>query len=716
MRSKKSFIEILESRQLLSAGAQPGPASVAREWATYLGGGESDAVFDVAFDYVGNVLVTGFTDTPGLATSGAYQTNFGNPDQEDSQGDAFVAKISADGKSLLFFTYLGGDGQEKGTSIEVDAYGNIYVTGMTSSSGLATSGVYQPNLAEPGYTDAFVAKLDSTGGSLIYFSYFGGGYEGEFEPQVGIDSAGNAYLAAYTETSGLATPGAYQEGWASGGIPGEYGGIYDVIVAKFNADASDLFYATYIGGIGFEFPGEIIADDAGNAYLTGSTNTEGLATAGAFDTTWMPSFEGAADAFVASINPNGTDLNFFTYLGGPFSDGAGSIAFDPAGNLVIVGTTQSPNLATPGAYDTDEGYDGFVARLSRDGSQVSALTYLGGDTAQSQLEDRALQVVVDSNNDVIVSGSTTTPGLATPDAAESEFVGGAHYVAKFSADLSTLLYFSYITKTTTHGLAMDRFGGVVLGGYSTDADRATAGAYDTTYGGTGSGYFSYTGDGMINKFGNLGAKGAVVAGLVFNDVNANGARDSNDLGLAEVTVYLDTNANGALDPGEARTRTDANGLYYFDNLAPATYHVRQAVGGGSRATTPANGGNFDFDLTPGKALIGKNFGQTKSVVLSGFVFHDLDEDGIKDAGEPPLAGWRVFVDVNSNGILDAGEPNKLTDDSGAYRLAGAFWGFGSIWVELQDGWEASTEFGQFHGGYGVTGQVLAGINFGVRPV
>jgi hypothetical protein len=142
-------------------------------WATYLGGSDNDSGYGIAVDAAGNAYVTGYTDSAGWATSGAYDTTYNGND------DAFVAKLDPTGSSLLYATYLGGSSDDCGHGIAVDAEGNAYVTGETWSSGWATAGAYD-TAYDGDVEDVFVAKLSPTGSSLLYATYLGGG--GPFPP------------------------------------------------------------------------------------------------------------------------------------------------------------------------------------------------------------------------------------------------------------------------------------------------------------------------------------------------------------------------------------------------------------------------------------------------------------------------------------------------------------------------------------------------------
>ena len=203
-------------------------------WATYYGGAGDDEGGVGAIDLSGNLYLSGLTNSSsGIATSGAYQTSLAGG------FDAFLAKFSTSG-SLLWSTYYGGDGDDFGVGNIVDKYGNMYLSGTTNSLyGIATTGAYQTFFtggSNPLSNDIFLTKFDSNG-NRIWATYYGGDGDNE-NGSLSIDSLGNLFLGGATNSSsGIATPGAYQNYNAGG---------YDVFTAKFNSSGS-LFWSTYFG-------------------------------------------------------------------------------------------------------------------------------------------------------------------------------------------------------------------------------------------------------------------------------------------------------------------------------------------------------------------------------------------------------------------------------------------------------------------------------------
>src|SRR5262249_4033111 len=141
-------------------------AGDALAYATYLGGGESDRAQGIAVDPGGNAYVTGITYSSDFPTFGAQQPSCGDFLGCEKYGDAFIAKLNSTGSAFPYSTYTGGLGVDQGFGIAVDAAGEAYTTGFTSSPDFPTQSAQQAACADSGCSqgDAFVTKLGPTGG------------------------------------------------------------------------------------------------------------------------------------------------------------------------------------------------------------------------------------------------------------------------------------------------------------------------------------------------------------------------------------------------------------------------------------------------------------------------------------------------------------------------------------------------------------------------
>ncbi|MYL22077.1 hypothetical protein GLW04_19635, partial [Halobacillus litoralis] len=200
----------------------------------------------------------------------------------------FVTKLNADGSTLVYSTYLGGTGFDRGSGIAVDEMGNAYVTGVTRSVGFPTTpGAFDTTYN--GSNDGFVTKLNADGSILVYSTYLGGTGSDQGSG-IAVDEMGNAYVTGLTSSVDFpTTPGAFDT---------TYNGNEDAFMTKLNVDGSTLVYSTYLGGTSSEQGFGIAVDEMGNAYVTGLTSSVDFPTTpDAFDTT----YNGSADAFVTKF-------------------------------------------------------------------------------------------------------------------------------------------------------------------------------------------------------------------------------------------------------------------------------------------------------------------------------------------------------------------------------------------------------------------------------
>ncbi len=449
-------------------------------YSTFIGGNAYfDSSQDIAIDEAGYAYITGRAYTGFPTTPGVF-----DPTIEGYFNDAFVAKLSPDGSSLVYATLLGGNAYaETGYAIAVDEAGNAYVTGFTVSADFpVTPGAFADSLAS--VQDIFVAKLNSTGTGLLYATLLGGNGD-EHGYDIAVDGAGQAFVTGSTRSTDFpTTPDAF--------APVYNGGFADGFVAKVTADGSDLIYATYVGGSADESSDGIAIDETGSAYLTGYTSsTDFPTTPGAWDTSMA-----VADAFVVKLNSVGSDLIYSTLLGGSQAEVGRAIALDEAGSAFITGRTDSRDFpATPDAFDTSynsAGNDAFVAKLSPDGNGLFYATYLGGNN-----EEEGRDLAVDATGSAYVTGYTYASDFpTTPDALSSSCQGCTQkldaFIAKINPNGTGLIYGSYMGGSEHdrgYGLAQDGMGYVYLAGDTQSPDfPTTSGAYDTSLGGFGKGF------------------------------------------------------------------------------------------------------------------------------------------------------------------------------------------------------------------------------------
>ena len=423
-------------------------AGSALDYATFLGGSNSDFGEDLTVDSSGRAIVTGRTSSGNFpTTAGAYDRTFGGgtcgvtPNTYPCD-DAFVVRLNAAGSVLDYATFLGGGNIDAGSAIALDRSGRVTVTGETMSGNFpTTSNAYDRTFGGgtcgwapdtfPCY-DAFVVRLNAAASALDYATFLGGsnwdsGYG------LALDSSGRATVTGETRSNNFpTTPGAFDRTFGGGlcGLAPNTFPCNDAFVVRLNVAGSSLDYATFLGGSNIDSGAAIVLDDSGRTTVTGITWSSNFpTTSGAFDR----SFNGDLDTYVARLNAAGSALDYATFLGGYASDRASALALDGNGRVTVTGSTQSSDFpTTTGAFDRSHngGYDSYVARLNPTGSSLDYATFLGGTSS-----DTGGDLAMDTSGRAVVTGITFSSDFpTTPGAFDPSYNGGPFdaFVAKLA--------------------------------------------------------------------------------------------------------------------------------------------------------------------------------------------------------------------------------------------------------------------------------------------
>jgi len=400
-------------------------------YTTYLGGSGSEIGRAIAVDSTGNVYVTGETNSPTQAGSGNIPFPLVGPIQPiyASNGDAFVTKLNGAGTAIVYSTYLGGGGVDRGYGIAVDGSGNAYVTGHTNSLNFPSVAAFQAQHGSPGSYDAFVAKINAAGSALAYSTYLGGNGN-EFSiygGAIAVDSDGNAYVGGTTGSSNFPGAGTSTIQAVVGG------GTGDGFVVKFNTAGSALLYSTYLGGTTYDAVNGIAVDAARNAYVVGYTDSSNFPTA----VPLQASRNGAGnDAFVSKLNAAGSALAYSTYLGGSGGDVAYDVAVDGGGNAFLSGWTTSSNFPTAAplqASHTGSG-DAFISQLNAGGSALVFSTYWGANSGA----EHGYGIALDGAGNIYLAGETNSTNFPTTPAAFQPGLGA--FSDGFLVKIATILH------------------------------------------------------------------------------------------------------------------------------------------------------------------------------------------------------------------------------------------------------------------------------------
>jgi hypothetical protein len=340
-------------------------------YSTYLGGSGMDndemGSGGIAVDRRGQAFVAGTTGSIDFPTTKrAFQGENGG------LRDAFVTKLNRRGSSLIYSTYLGGVGDDRGRGIALpggddrDVRGVASVTGVTDSNNFPTTR-WAFQRMPGGLSDAFVTKLDRRGSDLEYSTYLGGTNR-DHGFDIAVDWFGQAFVTGGTASLDFpTTKGAFQR---------ENAGGFDAFVTKLTPGGSWLVYSTYLGGTADENTDLLVRRNAGIAIdLFGEAYVTGVTGGAAFPITAnavQPMYGGANDVFVTRLNWRGSALRYSTFLGGTGPEFGAGIALDgdhhkrDSRPAYVTGGTASPNFpTTEGAYDETHGgnFDAFVTKL-----------------------------------------------------------------------------------------------------------------------------------------------------------------------------------------------------------------------------------------------------------------------------------------------------------------------------------------------------------------
>jgi hypothetical protein len=321
----------------------------------------TEVIRGVAVDDEGRAFVVGDTTDPTWPiTAGAYRTTGCDTDR-----DAFVTKVNADGSGLLYSTYLCGSDSDFGHAIAVDAEGNAIVTGTTYSADFPQAGLPPVTIREG---DAWVAKLNADGSSLLRATLVGGS-EADGGTSLALGPDGSVYIAGITRSIDFPAMNGYQQSYrgaveyCQSGPPPQYCG--DSYIARLDAGLS-LLGATYLGGAR--------SDDRINAIAASSSGVVAVGTTESSDyplvSPTQSTYAGHRDAFVALFDPVLRNLTFSTFAGGSEWDLGESVAFDAAGAIHLTGSTLSTDFPISNAYQalSAGAFEVFLVKFSAQAS------------------------------------------------------------------------------------------------------------------------------------------------------------------------------------------------------------------------------------------------------------------------------------------------------------------------------------------------------------
>ena len=410
-----------------------------------------------------------FNDAGRFPTSlGAIQSNF-----QGGETDMCLIKLSPDGRSRLWATYLGGSANEQPHSLVVDGQQNLYLTGRTNSPNSATGFpvIGNGSLAGDGF-DIVIAKINATGTTLLGSRKIGGSsadgvnisttralnslqrnYGDDGRGEIILDQAGNVWISSHSQSGGVA-PGSIKFPVTAGAFQTNFGGgLQDAVVLKFSNNLSSLLFASFFGGSAND-AGYVLSVNPsnGNVYMGGGTESPNLIPASQTGTVIGPSLGGTTDGYLTIIAPDGSQLLRTSYIGTPAIDQVFGVQFDVNGFPYVMGQTTGTWPIQNAVYNNPSGKQ-FIAKLQPDLSAFVYSTAFGSGSVIPNISPVAF--LVDRCENVYMSGwggtgfgsgftSAGTAGLPiTPDAFKSNTDGKDFYFFVLKKDASGQLFGSF---------------------------------------------------------------------------------------------------------------------------------------------------------------------------------------------------------------------------------------------------------------------------------
>jgi len=561
---------------------KPPAPPIALAYATYLGGSASDMTLaaDVATDASGATYVVSSTLSPNFPVVAPIQATKAAAD------DVVVSKISPDGSTIEWSTYLGGNGSDYGRDIAVDTDGNVIVVGMTFSTDFPLVAPFDATPGTATAADDFVTKIAADGSHLIYSSYLGGNLQ-DGKPNLTVDNQGNAWIAGYSHSRGNfptvnPLPTAYHATEVSGA---------DAFISKVSPTGT-LLYSTLFGGTSTESARGIAVDQNGSAIITGFV-AKNLPVVNAA----QPVHGGDRDGFVAKLTPSGNGVVYSTYWGGSAEDGpysGPSLGLDAAGNAFVAAYTESTNFPTKNAAQPTHGggrLDAVVGEFSPTGNLIFS-TYLGGEK-----DDAGQAITVDPAGTAWVTGYTRSTLFPRVSALGAPLSTGYDTFATRYAASGQLLLSSNIGAGGSekgYGITAGADGTIHLIGSAAGTDLPVVSPVQATTGGGPNDLFIFRLAPVVDVTPPQIVMTAPASDTVARELTTQVTWTATDDHLVD---HVDVYRRGGLTGTQTLASSTTSARYLTSGLAGETacFQLRAVDGGGNQAWSPERCVAFPLD-------------------------------------------------------------------------------------------------------------------------
>jgi len=337
-------------------------------------------------------------------TTGAYDVSF-NLGIGSFPMDIGITKFSANGSSLLYSTYIGGEGSETPHSLVASDNGELFIYGVTCSPNFPMAGASFDNSFNGGPyliensldfdgSDIFVARLSANGASLISSTYVGGSgtdglninslkynYGDQFRGEITLDASGNVYVSSTTSSADFPiTMNAFQT---------NLNGLQDAVLFKMPPTLNSIIWSSYFGGLGQETGNSIqVSDATGELCIAGGTNSNTLPMSIGEDLTFNG---GISDGYAARFNSTSGALLSGTFMGFAEYDQTYFVQYDINNDIYVYGQTESPWPLSAGCYGIPNSGQ-YIRKYNNDLTGILWTTMIGAGTGHVEISPTAFLV------------------------------------------------------------------------------------------------------------------------------------------------------------------------------------------------------------------------------------------------------------------------------------------------------------------------------------